>query len=122
MQAYGELRFLMGGATAITGAGGVPGLIRNIDTSADALEGAPALIATSDTFPLGTPGMNLESGCGYTKIETNFVITQGGEYIPHISEGIDPEAHNEFYHVHERRGRQEQSHHARHRRHPRRRD
>ncbi|MFO0739052.1 MAG: amidohydrolase family protein [Labilithrix sp.] len=96
MQAYGELRFLMSGATAITGGGGVPGLMRNIDTSAEELEGLPAEIAFSDVFPLGQPGKNLSSGCEYSKPRSTFIVSQGGAYIPHISEGIDPEAHNEF--------------------------
>lgn len=96
MQAYGELRFLMSGATAITGGGGVPGLLRNVDTAAEELEGLPAEIAFSDVFPLGQPGKNLATGCEYSKPRTTFGVTQGGAYIPHISEGIDPEAHNEF--------------------------
>ena len=70
--------------------------MRNIDTSAEELEGVPAEIAFSDVFPLGTPGKNLSTGCDYSKPRTKFAVSQGGAYIPHISEGIDPEAHNEF--------------------------
>lgn len=96
MKAYGELRFLMSGTTAITGSGGESGLLRNVDTSADELEGVPAQIAFSDVFPLGSPGKNLSSGCEYSKPRTGYTVIQRGAYIPHISEGIDPEAHNEF--------------------------
>ncbi|MBX3196848.1 MAG: amidohydrolase family protein [Labilithrix sp.] len=97
VQAYGELRFLMGGTTAIAGGGGIPGLIRNLDTRADELEGLPILIADTDVFPLSTPGKNLARGCDYSSGRT----TRGGisqleSYLPHISEGIDDEAHNEI--------------------------
>jgi cytosine/adenosine deaminase-related metal-dependent hydrolase len=97
VQAYGELRFLMSGTTTMAGGGGVGGLIRNIDTSADELEGLPAQPANSDVFPLSTPGMNLAMGCGYSPGRTtNAAVSQLASYLPHISEGIDAEAHNEF--------------------------
>lgn len=96
MVGYGELRFIMGGATSITGAGGVGGMMRNIDGDADELEGLPAALGDSDTFPLGQPGMNLATGCAYTSVRSQYAAEQHGAYIPHISEGIDPEAHNEF--------------------------
>lgn len=95
--AFGELRFLMGGATAMAGAGGIPGLVRNLDRDADWLEGLPAQIANSDTFPLSTPGKNLASGCDYSPGRTTTgEVSQLASYLPHISEGIDVEAHNEF--------------------------
>ncbi|HVH47865.1 MAG TPA: amidohydrolase family protein, partial [Labilithrix sp.] len=97
VQAYGELRFLMSGTTSIAGGGGIPGLIRNVDTSADELEGLPMQIANSDVFPLSTPGKNLARGCDYSPGRTTGnQVSQLEGYLPHISEGIDDEAHNEF--------------------------
>lgn len=97
VQAYGELRFLMGGTTSMAGGGGIPGLVRNVDTSADELEGLPAQIANSDVFPLSTPGKNLAQGCDYSPGRTtNASVGQLASYLPHISEGIDVEARNEF--------------------------
>ena len=97
VQAHGELRFLMSGATTIAGAGGIPGLVRNVDTSADELEGLPIHIASTDTFPLSTPGKNLTRSCDYSPGRTTaFQVSQLDGYLPHISEGIDEEAHNEF--------------------------
>jgi cytosine/adenosine deaminase-related metal-dependent hydrolase len=97
VQAYGELRFLMGGTTTMAGGGGIPGLVRNIDTSADELEGLPAEPADSDVFPLSTPGKNLAMGCDYSSGRTtNATVSQLASYLPHISEGIDVEARNEF--------------------------
>jgi cytosine/adenosine deaminase-related metal-dependent hydrolase len=97
VQAYGELRFLMSGTTAIAGGGGVPGLIRNVDTSPDELDGAPIQIADSDVFPLSTPSKNLTGSCDYSYGRTTTSqIADLDSYLPHISEGIDDEAHNEF--------------------------
>ena len=93
---HGELRFIMSGGTAVTGSGGAPGLLRNLDGDADAAEGLPMAAGSSDTFPLGQPGMNLATGCAYTSVQGQYGALQHGAYIPHISEGIDPEAHNEF--------------------------
>ena len=105
--AFGELRYLMSGATSIAGAGGAPGLLRNVDDGdhktspfadhVEELEGAPLGVASSDTFPLSTPSKNLASGCDYSSGRTTKAqVSQERAYLPHISEGIDAEAHNEF--------------------------
>ena len=97
VQAFGELRFLMGGTTSMAGGGGIPGLVRNVDTSADELEGLPTQPADSDVFPLSSPGKNLASGCDYSPGGTTTgAVSQLASYLPHISEGIDVEARNEF--------------------------
>ena len=97
VQAYGEIRFLMSGTTAIAGGGGVPGLIRNVDTSPEDLEGLPMRIADSDVFPLSSPSKNLARGCDYSPGRTTTgQVAQLDGYLPHISEGVDEEAHNEF--------------------------
>ena len=96
-QAFGELRFLMSGTTAIAGGGGIPGLIRNVDTSPEDLDGLPIQPANSDVFPLSTPGKNLVDSCEYSPGRTTAAsISQLQSYLPHISEGIDSEAHNEI--------------------------
>jgi cytosine/adenosine deaminase-related metal-dependent hydrolase len=95
--AYEELRFVMSGATLIAGAGGVPGLVRNVDDSQEEMEGLPMEIANSDTFPLGdSDGTMLLSGCAYPKPTTPASIAGLESYIPHIAEGVDVEAHNEM--------------------------
>ncbi len=53
--AWGELRMLMGGATSIVGSGGIAGLLRNLDESAN--EGGLGKHAVFfDTFPLDDSG------------------------------------------------------------------
>ncbi|MBK8940313.1 MAG: amidohydrolase family protein [Polyangiaceae bacterium] len=96
---FAELRFLMSGATSTAGAGGRSGLIRNLDTSD--LEGLPAAPCDSDTFPLDDINPNEPlptSGCGGygngATTENDIAGTKG--YLPHIAEGIDDAAQNEF--------------------------
>ncbi|MGH7327704.1 MAG: amidohydrolase family protein, partial [Polyangiaceae bacterium] len=97
--AYGEIRFLMGGATGTAGAGGHIGLIRNFDLADPAtLQGAPMKVANSDTFPLDdSSGKQETSGCSYgTSRDTDTTIAPLEGFLPHIAEGIDVEARNEF--------------------------
>jgi cytosine/adenosine deaminase-related metal-dependent hydrolase len=96
---FAELRFVMSGATSIAGAGGADGLARNLDDSAKRLEGLPAKLADSDTFPLGdSSGTLVASGCaGYSASrKTAAAIASLDGYLPHISEGIDDPGHNEI--------------------------
>jgi len=91
-----ELRFIMSGATSAASAGGRPGLLRNLDTNG-MLEGLPIQPVNSDTFPLGdSDGLQLASGCAYPSPITTAAIDKLDAYIPHIAEGIDDYARNEF--------------------------
>ncbi len=92
-----ELRFVMSGATSAVSSGGEKGLLRNLDGAAAALEGLKVQSAKFDTFPLGdsTPKL-LASGCDYPSRTTTASIAGYEGYFPHISEGIDKEAHNEM--------------------------
>ncbi len=95
--AWGELRFVLGGATAVVGEGATVstrGFIRNLDRNET--EGLTNAQVRSETFPLGdaTPRL-LASGCGYPSIDTATSIV-GRPYIGHVSEGIDAEARNEY--------------------------
>ncbi|HEY8079141.1 MAG TPA: amidohydrolase family protein [Labilithrix sp.] len=98
--AAAELRFLMGGATSVNGSGGVPGLMRNVANYMDKtqLEGLSGPSVFFDTFPLGdSNGTELTTGCGYPKVRSASSAFAGGAvYSPHISEGINPAAENEF--------------------------
>jgi len=94
---WGELRFLMGGATSTVGSGGAPGMIRNLDVDADTGGlGLPSVVF--DTFPLGdTSGVQLTSTCNYNgSAVTAAAVGTDTSYEPHTSEGIDAVARNEF--------------------------
>jgi cytosine/adenosine deaminase-related metal-dependent hydrolase len=96
-----ELRFAMTGVTAIAGAGGAVGLVRNVDGSPAQLEaGLKMAIADSDTFPLDDSNSTaFPTACnGFTGARRKKTTDIGGlkGYLPHISEGIDDSAHAEF--------------------------
>ncbi len=94
---WGELRFLMGGATSIVGSGGQPGLLRNLDQAAD-LEGLTKKAVDFDTFPLDdSSGTRRTGDCNYGgTADTAASIAAFDAFEPHTSEGIDATAHNEF--------------------------
>ncbi len=92
---WGELRFVMGGATSSISSGGITGFVRNLDS--DKQDGLGQMPAEYDTFPLGdSDGSQRSSGCDYPDITTAEEITAYDAYVPHVSEGIDDFAHNEF--------------------------
>lgn len=95
---FQELRQLMAGTTTIAGAGGAPGLLRNVDVSTVARqEGLEEGYANSDTFPLGDSGGEaLSSGCSYPSLPSSSGLPKVAAYLPHIAEGIDERALNEF--------------------------
>lgn len=93
-----ELRFLMSGATSAASAGGEFGLIRNLDLGGHT-EFLPVPIADSDTFPLGDgqSAVQITNGCDYGSNRTRREDLEGpGAYLPHIAEGVNEAALNEF--------------------------
>ncbi|MBK7861944.1 MAG: lamin tail domain-containing protein [Archangiaceae bacterium] len=101
---WSELRQLMAGTTSVSGSGGVAGLLRNLDkadTSATAASqmglGANTLGALYDTFPLkDSSGNELSEGCAYPSVPGASVVPAAAAYQPHVSEGIERSARNEF--------------------------
>ncbi len=93
--AWGELRFVLGGATSVNGSGGVAGFLRNLDRATQDGLGQP--VVRYETFPLGdSGGETLSMGCGYPSIDTAMEIANVDAYTPHVAEGIGAEARNEF--------------------------
>ncbi len=93
---WGELRFVMGGATSIVGSGGQAGLARNLDDQAKQ-EGLNHSAVDFDTFPLGdSSGTRLTATCDYGTIHTTAQVAAVKAYEPHTAEGVNDAAHNEF--------------------------
>jgi hypothetical protein len=99
---YGELRFLMGGATSIVGSGGAAGLLRNLDVATQQ-EGLNHKAVNFETFPLGDSGGTRHStteaagtNCNYGSIVTPESLNNVNAFEPHTAEGIDLYAQNEF--------------------------
>jgi len=95
-KALGEFRFALSGATATFASGGFSsasgGVLRNLDAAGDATALGIRRVHY-ETFPLGdTGGQQLASGCGYPGKD----YPTDGPNAPHVSEGVDVEARNEF--------------------------
>ena len=94
---WGEVRFLMGGATSTVGSGSATGILRNLDKPDPAQQGLGENPVDFDTFPLGdSNGTQLASGCGYPNVVTEASIASDTAYFPHVAEGINDFASNEF--------------------------
>jgi large repetitive protein len=99
---WGELRFLFGGATSTVGSGGETGILRNLD-KATLEEGLGKPAVDFDTFPLddSTPPAGFPSAVAcsvFTGIisDTDATLTAAAAYEPHVGEGINAYATNEF--------------------------
>ncbi|MBM65516.1 MAG: hypothetical protein CMH55_04700 [Myxococcales bacterium] len=102
--AAAELRFVLGGTTSLNGSGGADGFLRNLDRG-NQREGMDQAAATYATFPLGdASGDQRTDGCGYVAVaDANSSAYRklrenrgDSVYVPHVAEGIDAEARNEF--------------------------
>ncbi|MFO0554971.1 MAG: thrombospondin type 3 repeat-containing protein [Polyangiaceae bacterium] len=93
---WGELRFVMGGATSTVGSGGQVGFLRNLDSANQ--EGLNQGVVNFETFPLDdSAGTQRDGDCNYGAApDTSATIANDPAYLPHISEGIDAFARNEF--------------------------
>lgn len=95
-KAWGELRFALSGATSTFASGVSHGLIRNLDRNSGLL-GLNVAEGQYETFPLGdSSGAKHDTGCNYGGIDQPGDIALDQAYVPHVSEGIEQSAYNEF--------------------------
>src|SRR4051812_12566665 len=97
---WGELRRVMAGETSTVSAQGSTtplGFLRNLDNSGYE-EGLAQQAVDLETFPLEASSdyAQISSGCGYSKLPNLTTILGEDAYLPHIAEGIDVTARNEF--------------------------
>jgi cytosine/adenosine deaminase-related metal-dependent hydrolase len=92
---WGELRFVMGGATATVASSGEPGLLRNLDQAVNE-EGLGDGEVFYDTFPLGSMTPKDSACSSYDFADTPMTIASVKAFEPHIAEGIDAVARNEL--------------------------
>ncbi len=94
---WGELRFLLGGATSITGAGAAFGFLRNLDRGSEQEELFQG-ITDLQTFPLNDGSGILRAGdCNYgANPDTAAIVLSAPAYLAHVSEGVDSATRNEF--------------------------
>jgi hypothetical protein len=95
--AWGELRFVLGGATATVGSGGIAGMLRNLDKSEPLQGGLNKKAVDFETFPLGdSAGSSMPTACTYKIAVTDPEVAQMASFLPHMSEGVNDSARNEF--------------------------
>ena len=95
---WGELRFVLGGAASTVGSGGVNGMLRNLDRNEPQQGGLNKKPVEFDTFPLGDskPQKPLPTTCTYKISVSSSDLDDLDSFLPHVSEGIEDSAHNEF--------------------------
>jgi len=94
-QGYAEIRHVMSGTTATVSGSFIPGTIFNLDII-DYFGGGGV---QWDTFPLEAGGdyiKNTGPCTDFPKYDAFPNKVWGAEYVPHVAEGIDDAAHNEF--------------------------
>lgn len=91
----GEIRKLMGGTTSMVGSGHANGLVRNLDRSG--ARGNDSLpVVDNDTFPLGDSDRRFRANCSWNYSVDAWEASTEDAYVPHVAEGIDDYAANEF--------------------------
>jgi large repetitive protein len=93
---WGEIRQIINGTTSFFASGGVSGYARNLDQKSN-LGGLSHGTADYSTFPLGdSDGSMQTSGCGTYDYDNPESAAQETAYVPHIAEGVNKAAQNEF--------------------------
>ncbi len=94
-QVWGEIRLVMGGATAAVTDAGPAGFVRNLDGSST--EGLDGLSVDYEPFPLGDEdGTQLSDGCDYPGILDPAATADLDAFLATVAEGVDATARNEF--------------------------
>ena len=102
---WSEMRHVFAGATSIMGAGRADGMLRNIDDletndigrCVDTFDFDSCIQeADTETFPLGDSNRLVQPNCQWDYRVDELEASALGAYVPHISEGIDELANEEF--------------------------
>ncbi len=89
-----ELRHMMAGTTTMVGSGYARGMVRNPDGNDLLGPGMPRV--DNSTFPLGDSGRTFKADCGWSYDNSESEIAEMDFYLPHVAEGIDNYAAEEF--------------------------
>lgn len=93
---FGELRFVLSGATAIFGSGDLGGLLRDLDDTGDGENGLNQPGAKYDTFVLGDSDCTTATGSCTAYDVPNPASASYDCHAPHVAEGISATARNEL--------------------------
>ena len=90
-----ELRFVLSGAASTVGSGGVSGMVRNLDQVSNS-GGLSGKAVQYETFPLGDSDGKMLTDCTYKPAVTTDQAAVEEAFEPHVAEGINDAARNEF--------------------------
>ncbi|WP_428267460.1 thrombospondin type 3 repeat-containing protein [Haliangium sp.] len=93
---WGELRMVLGGATAIAGSGRALGMLRNLDDLTPEDEALGFTEVEYETFPLNDQGNSFRPDCTWNYEFSELAVAAFPGYLPHVAEGIDAYAAEEF--------------------------
>ncbi len=92
---WGEIRKVFGGTTSLVGSGGTEGFVRNLDRN-NLAESSSLPFVDYDTFPLGDSNRQFRSECRWNYAIEAWDVAGLDAYVPHVAEGIDTYAAEEF--------------------------
>lgn len=90
-----EVRKLVGGTTTMVGSGYGSGVVRNLDRDV-ARESDALPVVENQTFPLGDSNRQFRDNCGWSFRDDGFDLASEDAYVPHVAEGINDFAAEEF--------------------------
>ena len=89
-----EVRQVMAGTVSLAGSGAGIRMVRNLDR--DGLHDLPFSQATFQTFPLGDSNENFHANCDWSFADSEQAVADFPAYLPHVAEGINDYAAEEF--------------------------
>jgi hypothetical protein len=89
-----EIRQIMAGTTTMAGSGSADGMVRNPDRGDN--EGIDLPDVEYETFPLNDSDEDFEANCGWFYENDELAVARMPLYLPHVAEGIDFYASEEF--------------------------
>jgi large repetitive protein len=91
-----EMRQLFSGVTSMVGSGRANGLVRNLDQPSEADVALGLQAVEFETFPLGDGDEEQRANCDWDYVIDEFSASQLHAFLPHVAEGIDGDAAEEF--------------------------
>ncbi len=94
---WGELRMVMSGVTSMVGSGRADGMVRNLDQLSKTDVGLGLQGVEFEVFSLGDNNEQYRPDCTWDYVLDEFQVSALHAYLPHIAEGIDDYAADEFH-------------------------
>lgn len=93
---WSELRHVMAGTTSMVGSGRALGMVRNLDDLETAESSRGLRTVDFETFSLGDSNETFRANCTWRYATDELRVSQEPAFLPHVAEGIDDYAAEEF--------------------------